>query len=667
MLIEKIIIENFRQYVGKHEILFSTDRNRNVTLLIGDNGTGKTTISQAFLWCLYGETPGFLKKESLLSQIVENEMHNGWNRDVCVTIELEHSNIHYKISRRRAFYKEGEKIKSNNSYLDITTKKNGDTIPLSRKEAEKRIEEILPKELSIYFFLTGEKIDSMSFDIKMGKSKDFANAVNTLLDLNYFRTILRHLRSIKREYDSSDFSGMSEEIERMNREIENDVNNLETFNNTVKELEKSINYFDEKIADLKSILRSKESSKDIEMERQKYENRIKDKKGNQTIEINTALSQFIKKAPFYFAKESFFSALKTLKEVSNIKAEDIPEKLHADLITWIENNHKCICGTEVNEGTSIFDYLEQWRNIVPPEAIGTLIKKEKSDIIKNNRSSEDLYKILYRRQETLESIHDEIEEFNEKINELTEKLSNASDTSSIQAELANSQEQKQNGEDKLRIYNIQIEKIKTNIYDCKRNRERLLKDSEEGRRIIAYKSMTDKLIYGFEQKLEEEEKQKRECLIESVKEAFKSIYGTSFSITIDENYKISTDSDLEKSTGQGMSVIYAFLAGLLNVIKSEKSKTIEKPLEQTEDDDENLILDSYPLVLDAPFSALDKTRISSICDILPKVSEQIIILIKDTDGIEAKKYLEKKLGCCYRLTKVGEKDNNTIIEKMEEV
>ena len=42
MQIEKITIENFRQFVGKQEILFpKEDAKRNVTLVIGENGSGK--------------------------------------------------------------------------------------------------------------------------------------------------------------------------------------------------------------------------------------------------------------------------------------------------------------------------------------------------------------------------------------------------------------------------------------------------------------------------------------------------------------------------------------------------------------------------------------------------------------------------------------------------
>ena len=55
MLIRKLILHNFRQYIGTQEIKFSTDREKNVTVLIGVNTSGKTTLVRAFEWILYNK------------------------------------------------------------------------------------------------------------------------------------------------------------------------------------------------------------------------------------------------------------------------------------------------------------------------------------------------------------------------------------------------------------------------------------------------------------------------------------------------------------------------------------------------------------------------------------------------------------------------------------
>ena len=53
MLIKNIRMKNFRQFKGDQKLEFACDYEKNVTVLLGDNTFGKTTILQAFNWCLY--------------------------------------------------------------------------------------------------------------------------------------------------------------------------------------------------------------------------------------------------------------------------------------------------------------------------------------------------------------------------------------------------------------------------------------------------------------------------------------------------------------------------------------------------------------------------------------------------------------------------------------
>ena len=55
MLIKKLRLKNFRQYIGEQVIEFSTEREKNVTVLIGVNTSGKTTLIRAFEWILYNK------------------------------------------------------------------------------------------------------------------------------------------------------------------------------------------------------------------------------------------------------------------------------------------------------------------------------------------------------------------------------------------------------------------------------------------------------------------------------------------------------------------------------------------------------------------------------------------------------------------------------------
>lgn len=67
--IERIDLENYKQFVGKNQIEFSTDAKRNITLIRGINGSGKTNLVSAMRWCLDGPEPAsprWLREGSLL-------------------------------------------------------------------------------------------------------------------------------------------------------------------------------------------------------------------------------------------------------------------------------------------------------------------------------------------------------------------------------------------------------------------------------------------------------------------------------------------------------------------------------------------------------------------------------------------------------------------------
>jgi DNA sulfur modification protein DndD len=58
MFIEKITINNFRVYKGNNELNLSFDTEKNVSIISGNNGFGKTSFLTSLVWCLYGKLMG---------------------------------------------------------------------------------------------------------------------------------------------------------------------------------------------------------------------------------------------------------------------------------------------------------------------------------------------------------------------------------------------------------------------------------------------------------------------------------------------------------------------------------------------------------------------------------------------------------------------------------
>lgn len=101
MLIKSVEVTNFKQYAGKNKIMFSTEKDRNVTIILARNGVGKTTLADAMRFCLFGED--ILRRDknysagSLLNFGVASRMNGP--EDIVVELEFLHDNSNYKVKR----------------------------------------------------------------------------------------------------------------------------------------------------------------------------------------------------------------------------------------------------------------------------------------------------------------------------------------------------------------------------------------------------------------------------------------------------------------------------------------------------------------------------------------------------------------------------------------
>jgi DNA sulfur modification protein DndD len=89
MLLTSIKLKDFRQFKGEQVIDFATDGQKNVTIILGGNGSGKTSLAQAFTWCLYGKTD--FDDPVLLCKATSQQMLSGQEETVRVKLALTHS------------------------------------------------------------------------------------------------------------------------------------------------------------------------------------------------------------------------------------------------------------------------------------------------------------------------------------------------------------------------------------------------------------------------------------------------------------------------------------------------------------------------------------------------------------------------------------------------
>ena len=167
-----------------------------VTVLIGQNGTGKTALLNAFVWGLYGETTdGFSKPDDLCNHQARLALEPGETTQVEVTVTFHHSSggDDYRYEARRSL----DVTRTGPGKEDFTKCEprfvlnryplghGGDARTDRDDLAEREVRAILPAGLNPYFFFPAENIGA-SIDAPDARASSIREAVDVLLGLKWY-------------------------------------------------------------------------------------------------------------------------------------------------------------------------------------------------------------------------------------------------------------------------------------------------------------------------------------------------------------------------------------------------------------------------------------------------------------------------------------------------
>lgn len=647
MRLQSIELTNFRQFKDE-KIQFAIDKNQNVTLIMGDNGSGKTSLAQAFFWCFYG-TNSFQDK-ILLNRLVANNMIPNQKEMVCVRVYLEHKQEEYCVVRQQEYTKQyNDSLKPQNSILAISKKdKNGNrmwlgtgkTESLKNIELTNTINDIMPQDLSKYFFFDGEKIETLSKEISSGrKSNNFVEAVNSLTGLKATRNALNHLNpklkgSVIGKLEDEYIGGSDRRIAELTEEIKRLKSEWQSADDDINSADESIKSNDLYIEELENKIKTYAEAENLQRTKTIRQNELKEHKWRKYQSLSRIYDNLNRDNLFdrFICEWPVKEALVILSN-SDVSGKDIP-KLHGDTIKYLLKQKQCICGTILEENSKEWKVLENLINYLPPESISTSI----GNFIKRmkDKYQEKVYLLNDARSDfaSILNLDEQISQCLEEIDEIDKKL-NGKDVSREVNRLNKLISTTKINTVQLRNNKSALEKriggFSVSIQSKETERDTLAKKSSQNASIALAKKYAEALYDKFNVEYTAKEIKTKANLQAYINENFKKFFNGSITLQIDDNYavKVSVNdkfNSLETSTAQGIAVIFAFLAAIIRIAK------------------ENSANETYPVVMDAPLSTLDNQRIKIVCDTLPQIADQVIIFIKDTDGKVAEQYFGNAIG-----------------------
>lgn len=636
MKFQRLIMNNFMRYKGKNEIVFSCQNNKNVTVILGDNTSGKTTIAQAFRFCLYGELMHKKGKKEAEYHMLNNDVLElmDQNSRAVVSVELEIVNVNkqYRLFREIAYLRNYPSYSLKESYrkVELTVRdgeggENEDIIEIEKDKITEVINELFPKDLSQYFLFDGERWNDGNLN---GVKENIKESVHKLTGLSAVKSSMNHLKdmgnnSVIRKFQAN-ISGSGAIYESLRADIERNEYRIEKLKENIVNIERSVEYYQNEINDMEEFLMTNQSTEEMQKNYKHLEQLIEIKKKNVISDYKSLVNIFSDKCIGYFAGPMIKASLQILKN-ADLERKDIPH-IRQSTIDYLLERKKCICGCDIKEGSKEYNELIDQRKYLPPAAVGSLLGEFERMAERTENRSEKFFEILKEDAENIKANCLDIEEkenlyfkmgntmdrnfdFAEKrqlIRNYKEKLmhelrNKAEKEGQIQA-IANNIEKLQRELDSLSLKTEQNNKWRQRIELAKEIYERFYKDFTRKEGDI-FKELNEKIQINFEHMFNSKDKK----------------------IFLDKDYNIkmmycNNKGLMEEnnlSEGEKIARNFAFIVTIMEYSKLRKSDSGED--------------DTLPIVLDGPFSKLGEENIRLIAKVLPEIAEQVIIFMLDKD------------------------------------
>lgn len=627
MKLDTFTIKNFRQYYGgskEQKICFSKSADKNVTVIHGENGSGKTALLNAFSWLMYGKiSKTFDPSGKIISERAMAEANVGDEVEVLCRLTFDHNNKRYTVQRSKKVIKrdhndlDGE-VSDENLYLDFI---DVDGKNIKPKNPQDVLNQIMPFQLKDLFFFHGEYIDNLS---REENAEEIQKAIRNIMGLTILERAIYHLGKVSKRFENQmeEHGGkeLQELIERK-REFENEV---ESKKEEIHINSENINSLDKQISEINKNLKSNKDAAEKQKRRERLENELIEKQKHLT-EINENLKEEV-------SLKSFLSFSRDLPEkVNNIVAKkrekgQVPSAYKGEFIEDLIDKGTCICGRSIEEGSREMELLRKWRDKATPEGLDEAVTTLSSQMRDLRHSEGDFIKKIKKMRQSGNRILEDIDGLNEKISAIGgEFKKEQADIRDLENKREKLYQKKGEYRSKSSIAEEDIQQLNKKIKDLEKDiseKEEIEASANLAKRrfIITYKTKE-----FLSQEFERFAKKVRDDVEEVVGEHYSNFINKPFWAEISDDYKLNIfkkvgdiKSKVHMSTGERQVASLSFIGGLAYIAKKQfKERRDAKYFKGG----------IYPIVMDAPFGYLDTEYRKQIANGVPQLADQVVVFV----------------------------------------
>lgn len=213
MKINRIKFQNFRIYKGINTVDLSPDASKNISIIAGKNGFGKTTFLTSLIWVFYGKMMSevedkyrkdiksvggydkFLK--TLLNRDIKAEFESNQNAKPILSVEIELKDLSIpSIPCKSVVIKRSYDLSNETENLTILI--DGLESELSKEVGNEVFinDFILPREIAKFFFFDAEKIVSLAEAKTKLELKNLSRAYSEVLGIKKYEDLKKNLETL---------------------------------------------------------------------------------------------------------------------------------------------------------------------------------------------------------------------------------------------------------------------------------------------------------------------------------------------------------------------------------------------------------------------------------------------------------------------------------------
>lgn len=648
MKLQNILLQNFRQF-RDDEIEFAQDENKNVTVIHGSNGSGKTTLLNAFTWLLYEDVDFDTRPDRLASEGAMAEASPGDTVEVSVTLQFSHDGAEFIATRTAAFEKQSDSdfdgVLQEKSLVVKYDNGSGATTVSNPKVL---LSQIIPERLSELFFFDGEDIDELAGIDNQDKIQE---AIQNIMGLTILERATRHLSTVADRFESEVQDSASEELRELIDEkqaLEDTITQLEQKKEDKK---RAIERVRTEISDIEQKLERLDESAQLQENRNEYREQ-KEALEAEVNQINDQIKDAITENGFVPLAMPLIR--ETAEDIDQLRKDGvIPSELSDDFLNSLLEAEQCICGRDLDSGTPPADQVGSLRGQAASDGVEQGALRVVGHLRQFSDRRVDFFETVEKLIEQRQEKHEEIAQFEELIDEISSELQGLEETTSEGLSISDLESNREDKEDKkdqliedkggiaenISSYEEDIEQLEEKISQQRDEREETRLAQRRQRAAELVESSLTESFEGLKNKV-------RTWSNQEVNQTFSEISTKNLTAEITDSFELKiwqTVGDdrveVDKSTGERQIASLAFVGSLVNIAKKRYEKDA---------DTEYFTGGIYPLVMDSPFGALDKSHRREVSRILPSLSSQVVVFATDSqwdgpvaeemDGIAGEQY-----------------------------